>query len=151
MIIAPHITCGGTCARAIAFYESVFPIESKSITTLGDSPLAAMFPVTPENESFVYHASLRFACGTTITMGDSITLLLTPDNPGFYMQPIYDIYGLTVFEINSIYTQFMDIGSVANAQLGPKDEYALFASFIDPFGVCWNLYCDKNGDTQSHL
>ena len=52
---------------------------------------------------------------------------------------VFEVSDLSSEEIQHIYSSFMQDKAVANIPLGPRPDNQLYTSFIDRFGVCWNL------------
>ena len=146
MIIASCITFFGACRSAIELYEKIFPVISKEMKTFAFAGEAFASFLTPENREYILEAKLSFSCGTTIVLKDSFTMMLSPAQAGSQGNKdnvIYDVYGLTKEEIQSIYREFTEHGATVNVPLSQRDGHLLYASVIDPFIVCWNLYCDE--------
>jgi uncharacterized glyoxalase superfamily protein PhnB len=145
MKIVPCVTMYGLCKEAVDFYRQVFSIKKVEITTYGDAGGFNAPFVNDDNKELIFNGILYFDCGTVLAFKDSFTMLLDPmaEHSGSKDNIIIDIYDLKKEEIEKIYRAFMSRQSVANTKIGPTEDHVLYASLIDKYVICWNLYCDE--------
>ena len=141
MTIAPCVTFYGCCLEAVEFYSRVFPVKSKTVLFFRDMNGPFSGWINPQNENLVHSATIRFQCGTVVTFKDSLAMIYKDGENacGNKDNVVFEVSDLSSEEIQHIYSSFMQDKAVANIPLGPRPDNQLYTSFIDRFGVCWNL------------
>ncbi len=147
-MITARITFYGACRDAIEFYKEVFHAKVVKQTLFKDN--ADMFPMglSEDMEDLVYYALLQVTDeqGTSyICVEDTPALVFTgkADYQGCQFNSIFDVEVGSDAEVERIYDAFVGDGAKCNVPLCEKGNYSKYASFIDRFGVCWNVYCEK--------
>lgn len=145
MCIYPSITFYGNCSEAIKFYSEAFGFKCDSLVTFEECGYYSAL-INSDNKNYVYRAELTLINNcfiSKILVCDSITLLFSQngDSQKNKDNMIFEISGANVSEIKIIYNKLLEANAVINVKLGPRDNYVLYASLIDRFGVCWNICC----------
>lgn len=145
-MIAARLTFWGACGDAADFYCRTFGGEVVEKTFFGER--ADQFPMglSQEAQGYLYSVSLRVADESGedyISMGDSPVLAFSgkQENSGCRDNIVFDVALRSPAEVERIYGAFMQDGAKCNIALCEKDGYCRYASFIDRFGVCWNVFC----------
>lgn len=143
MNIASNIFFYGLCRPAVEFYCSLLGFEVTSLVTYAQAQDQGQLPAPAEGPAadLIYRAELCHPCGMKIVAGDTISLLFSGDFVPLGNRDgiIFDIDGLSADEITHIYQAFMAGGAKNNMPLQDTPDGGMKASFIDSFGICWNI------------
>lgn len=144
-MIAARLTFFGACSEAADFYCKVFGGEIVEKIYFGEQ--TDQFPIDLSQETcrYIYSISLRVvdeSGKSYINMGDSPVLAFAESqgNQGCRDNIVFDMSLGSVEEVDRIYNTFIQDGAKCNIALCEKDGYGRYASFIDRFGVCWNIF-----------
>jgi PhnB protein len=129
--VSTYLLFDGSCADALRFYEHVLGGNIESLTTVGESPMAARFP--PSSARRVIHARLR--CGETLIMASD---WMAP-------QPYPGIHGMFVMltlgdtdKAAKVFAALSDEGRVESPL--QKTSFArAYGTLVDHFGVPWQV------------
>lgn len=145
-MIAVKLTFFGTCKEALEFYTNVFGGEIIEKKIFGE--YAEQFPtdLSETAKNYIYSAMLRVPDSngaSYINMGDSPVIVFCEDsgNKGCHDNIIMDVKLDSVNDVERIFENFSQDSAKCNIALCEKDGYEKYASFIDRFGVCWNVFC----------
>ncbi len=147
-MIAARLTFYGACREAVDFYCKVFKGNIVKKTLFEDHLDQFPMGLSDEAKGFFYFVSLQIPDekgGNYINMGDSpvLAFMERQENQKCRDNVIFDIKLSSDSEVERIYKAFMDDGAKCNIVLCTKDSYSRYTSFIDRFGVCWNVYCEN--------
>lgn len=145
-MIAVKLTFFGSCREALEFYANVFRGEIIEEKIFGE--YVGQFPADlSENvKNYIYSATLRVpdnSGASYINMGDSPVVVFCEDqgSTGCHDNVIMDVKLDSVSDVERIFEKFTQDSAKCNSALCEKDGYEKYASFIDKFGVCWNVFC----------
>ncbi len=108
----------------------------------------------PENaQNFVYSAKVKITDkdgDSYIGMGDSPVIAFSgkQGNGGCRDNVVFDVIVYSPSEVERIYDAFIDDGAKCNIALCTGKGYDRYASFIDRFGICWNVFCPEFSLTE---
>ncbi len=134
-MIVPFINFSGQCGEAIAFYESIFPVEDKQVMRFQDMPPDPSHPLPPNAENYVLHASMIIA-GTRVWCGDSLEGT-TPGDMVTLSVPLP-----TVEEVERAFNKLKEGGKIY-MDLAPQFYSPSYGCVADKFGVIWHLLCQE--------
>ena len=145
-MIAARITFYGACRDAVDFYSRVFHAAVEDESLFEDHQNQFPMGLSVGAGKLIFYVRLRIpdeegdAC---IIMGDSPILALpgNMERSGCKDNIIFDMKLHSATETERIYNAFMEDGAKCNIPLCSREEYSKYGSFIDRFGICWNLYC----------
>lgn len=126
-----YLLFDGTCNDALHFYQRILGGQIQTLTTVGESPMAAQFP--PSSARRVIHARLRFG-ENTIMASDWLAPQPYPGVHGmFVMLTLGDVETAT-----TVFAALSDQGKVESPL--QKTPFArAYGSFVDRFGVPWQV------------
>ena len=121
----------GDCAAAMSFYQKLFAGRIETLTTVGDSPMAAQFP--PASAQRVIHASLSFD-GNTLMASDWMAPEPYPGIKGTR-------FTLTCQSVEAATRFFTELSEAGRVQMAlQKTSWAkAFGMLVDRFGVPWQI------------
>lgn len=145
-MIAVKLTFFGSCREALEFYANVFRGEIIEEKIFGE--YVGQFPadLSETVKNYIYSATLRVpdnSGASYINMGDSPVVVFCedPGSTGCHDNVIMDVKLDSVSDVERIFEKFTQDSAKCNIALCEKDGYKKYASFIDKFGVCWNVFC----------
>ncbi|MEA5079152.1 MAG: VOC family protein [Anaerolineaceae bacterium] len=124
----------GQCREAMTFYKSVFGGEL-SMQSAGSSPMATQVPA--QFQDHLIHAQLDTkdwtlmasdAIGHPLTHGNDMSIMINCDNEE---------------QINAYYTALSAGGEIVS-ELKKEFWGAIYANFVDKFGIRWMLNYAQN-------
>ncbi len=150
-MVAARLTFFGACREAVDFYCKVFRGKVTKKSYFCDNLSQFPMGLSEEAENLLYSACLQIPDAkenSYICMGDSPVLAFSgsQEMQGCKDNVVFDVELSSVTEVERIYHEFVNDGAKLNIALCTKDNYRSYASFIDRFGVCWNVYCEKEGN-----
>ena len=125
-----HLVFPGTCAKAFAFYETVFGSKVVFKMTYGEAPPGS--PVPPGAKDLVMHTAMPLG-GITLMGCDAPPGVKSPMG-GFHVS----VSELDEAECRRLFTALSDGGSV-QMPIGPTFWSPLFGMCTDKFGVEWMI------------
>lgn len=151
-MISVKLTFYGQCNEAIQFYSQCF--DSKLIAYKRFQDAKDAFPQGIESKyyNFIFSAELEITLEDYkfyITMGDTPTVIFTGiDEPSGCKDNIaFDIHIRDTKLIRNLYEKFINAGSKTNIPLDQSVQGGLRCSVIDPYGICWTMFCDSEEKT----
>ena len=145
-MIAIKLTFFCSCREALEFYANVFRGEIIEEKIFGE--YVGQFPadLSETVKNYIYSATLRVpdnSGASYINMGDSPVVVFCedPGSTGCHDNAIMDVKLDSVSDVERIFEKFTQDSAKCNIALCEKDGYEKYASFIDKFGVCWNVFC----------
>ena len=127
----PYLLFDGNCATAFRDYERIFDGSDLSLTTVGESPMAAQFP--PASASRIINASLQFN-GYVLCGSDWMAAPPYPGMGGFSLQLAWP---------NGPEPARVFAALAAGGRVGmplQKTPWAIaFGMVVDRFGVPWQF------------
>ena len=145
-MIATRLTLMGKCKEAMDMYCKLLKAELVDVSLFAEHK--EQFPVElgDNRKDLIYSAKIKFTYGEQVSyihMADSPVLAFTDDvrKQGCRDNITFDMELKSSCEVEEIYYAFMECGAKNNVSLQARDGYGMYCSFIDQFGVCWNLYC----------
>ncbi len=124
-----YVNFNGQCREAMTFYQKNLGGELKFLSA-AESPMAGQVP--PEFVNHIIHAELNTnewtlmasdALGHPLTHGNDMSLMLNCDSEE---------------QINQVYTA-LSTGGKVNSELKREFWGALYADFVDKYGIRWML------------
>ena len=145
-MIATRLTFYGACKNAIDFYCNVFNGKVIRQSLFQDNINQFPMGVSEETKELVYYALLQVMDDNGsgyISMSDSPVLAFTgrPENQGCRDNVVLDVELNSALSVEQVYEKFMKDGAKCNIALCTNENYSKYASFIDKYGICWNVYC----------
>jgi PhnB protein len=126
-----YLLFNGACAEAMHFYEHVFGGHIDSLTSVGESPMAAQFP--PGAAHRVIHARLTFG-GNTIMASDWMAPEPYPGIHGMRVMLTYD----DAQKAASVFAALSEQGKVESPL--QKTPFArAYGTLRDRFGTPWQV------------
>jgi PhnB protein len=129
-MIVPAISFPGTCAQAIAFYQTVFDLTNVHVDYYRDAPPDANFPVGEEKRDWVMHAEMTL-CGSRVNMSDGKS-----SYSGHRI--VLNVFLDSGEEVSRIFDKLKQDG-VVRVELGPQFFSPMYGAVEDQFGVYWQL------------
>jgi len=144
-MIAVKLTFWGMCDEAASFYARVFQGKLLEKSLFEENSGKFFEGLSEETKMLVYSATLLVPDKNGdfyIKMGDAPALAFSEvvEKGGCRDHAIFDVELESVPKVEQIYKAFMEDGARCNIPLCIKDDYERYGSFIDRFGVCWNVY-----------
>lgn len=130
-MIAPAIHYPGTCAEAIAFYQTVFPVTDVHVEYYRDAPPDPGFPATEENRGLVMHAEMTIS-GSRVNMSDSKDSIVAGN------MIVFNVFLDSADAVSHAFRELNRGGKVI-VELGPQFFSPMYGSVEDRFGVRWQL------------
>lgn len=147
-MISVRLTFYGLCKEAINFYIQCF--DSKLIACKRFQDTKDAFPqgIEAKYYNFIYSAELEITIEGHkfyVTMGDTPTIIFTGINElsGCKDNIAFDIRIRDPKLIRYLYEKFINVGSKTNIPLEQSRQKQLRCSVIDPYGICWTMFCDS--------
>ena len=152
-MIAARLTFLGACGEAADFYSRVFRGELAQKTLFRDHSEEFPMGLSETAQNFVYFAVVKITDkdgDSYISMGDSPVAAFSgkQGNGGCRDNVVFDVDVYAPSEVERIYEAFLSDGAKCNIALCTRKGYGRYASFIDRFGICWNVFCPELGQGQ---
>jgi PhnB protein len=135
MQITTYLLLDGNCKEALEFYHSVFGGEL-TLTTVGDSPMKAMFP--PSLHARVVNARLKSALAD-ISASD---WLHPAEKPVMGNMVCFYVSGGTPEQTTTIFQQLAQGANVTDPL--SDQPFGLYGALNDRFGVRWMFHAAKH-------
>ena len=129
-----YLLFGGTCRQAMEFYQSIFG-GRLTLTTVGDSPMATMFPHSLHSR--VVHARL-ISDAIEIPASDWLVQNETPVRGN--MNCMYISEG-PVEELTRLFEKLAKGGTITDPL--QQQPFGLYGALNDKFGVRWMFHTDR--------
>lgn len=147
-MIAARLTFFGACKDAADFYCKVFHGELTLKTLFQDHSDQFPMGLSGDARNFVYSVNVRITDengDSYISMGDSPVIAFSgrQGNGGCRDNVVFDVNVCSPLEVERIYEAFSHDGAKCNIALCTREGYSRYASFIDRFGICWNVFCPE--------
>ena len=146
-MISVKLTFHGLCNEAIKFYSQCFDSKLIACKKFQDAKDAFPQEIEPEYYNFIFSAELEITVEDYkfyVTMGDTPTIIFTGINnlSGCNDNMAFDIRIRNPQLIKDLYAKFINAGSKTNIPL-EQSEQLLRCSVIDPYGICWTMFCES--------
>lgn len=147
-MISVKLTFFGLCDEAIKFYRECFNSKLIACKRFQDAKEAFPQEIDSEYHRFILSAELEITLEDDkfyMTMGDSPTIIFTGINElsGCNDNIAFDIRIKNPELIRNLYEKFINAGSKTNIPLEQSEHRLLQCSVIDPYGICWTMFCDS--------
>lgn len=145
-MVAAKITFYGVCREALEFYTKVFEGEVEKLETFEANQKRFPTGMPDHCKELIYTAVFTIKDekdNCHICMGDSPILAITGmQEAGICKDNLaFDIVMKDPERIRDIYNKLMDHSGKSNILLKENEEFLLYGSMIDCYGICWTLYC----------
>lgn len=145
-MISAKLTFCGLCREAMEFYGSCFDVQVISQKSFRETEEAFPQGLAPEFHDFIFSAELELTLEGErfyMTVGDTPTIVFTGTDGlhGVSDNIAFDIHMKDLEKMRELYKKFTENGSKNNIPLEETEKGAR-CSFIDPYGICWTIYCD---------
>lgn len=146
-MISVKLTFYGLCNEAIKFYSQCFEVKLLAHKTFQDAKDAFPQKIEPKYHNFIFSAELEITLEDDkfyVTMGDTPTIIFTGINElsGCKDNIAFDIRIRDPKRIRDLYEKFINAGSKTNIPLDQSEQGLLRCSVIDPYGICWTMFCE---------
>lgn len=132
-MIRPVIQFPGTCAEAMALYETVFDTSEKQVEFLRDAPHNEDIYRDGEAGYRVMHASMTLN-GTPFNFSD----MDAPAVAGNMC--LFNVFFSTPEAVAAAHGKLAAEGRI-DVPLGPQFFSSMYGSVVDKFGIKWQLIC----------
>lgn len=151
-MISVKLTFYGLCNKAIKFYSQCFDIVLLTKRSFQDAKEVFPQDLEPKYHNFVFSAELEITLEDDkfyVTMGDTPTIIFTgvDELSGCKDNIAFDIRIREPKLIRELYEKFINAGSKTNIPLEQSEQGQLRCSVIDPYGICWTMFCDSGEQT----
>lgn len=146
-MISVKLTFYGLCNEAIKFYSQCFEVKLITHKRFQDAKDAFPQEIEPKYHNFIFSAELEITLEDYkfyVTMGDTPTIIFTGINElsGCKDNIAFDIRIRDPKRIRDLYEKFINAGSKTNIPLDQSGQGLLRCSVIDPYGICWTMFCE---------
>lgn len=148
VMIAARLTFLGACRDAADFYCQVFHGDLILKTLFQDHSDQFPMGLSGDAGNFIYSAIVRITDEngrSYISMGDSPVIAFSGRQGDGRCRDnvVFDVNVSSPSEVERIYDAFIHDGARCNIALCTRKGYRKYASFIDRFGICWNVFCPE--------
>lgn len=132
-MIIPFINFAGQAGEAIAFYETVFDVQDKTVHFFRDMPSEMKPHFPPGTDHYVMHSEMTIN-GTQVWIGDTVQGITPGDMVSLSVpMPSQDV-------IRAAFDK-LKVGGKVHMELATTFYSPLFGTVQDRFGVIWHLIC----------
>ncbi len=151
IMISAKLTFYGLCKEAIVFYSQCFEVRLMAKKRFQDAKDAFPQGIDAKYHDFIFSAELEITLEGDrfhMTMGDSPMLVFTgaDEISGCKDNIAFDIRIRDPEVMKGLYDQFINAGSKTNIPLAQTEQGELRCSLIDPYGICWTMFCGAGKD-----
>lgn len=129
--LLPYLLFDGSCAEALRFYERVLQGRIETLSTVGESPMAAQFPASSAQR--VIHARLDIA-GCVLMASDWLAAAPYPGIRGAFMMLRYPYPRAAALAF-----QALAEGGQVQELLHATPFARTYGTLTDRFGVPWQV------------
>ncbi len=141
MALSVYLNFPGNATEVIEYYKSVFNTPEPEITYFKDMPPSDEFPVTPEMENMVMHASIQI---------DDAVIMFSDTPPGS-PQPLVMGNNISVMfsddDFDKLKKYFDKLAGEGNVIMpyGKTFWSTGFGMLADKYGIIWQFNCNDEG------
>ena len=151
-MISVKLTFGGLCNEAVRFYSQCFDVRVLAQKSFQDAENNFPQGIEPKFQDFIFSAELEITLEDSkfyVTMGDTPAIVFTGTDrlSGCNDNNAFDIHVKEPGLIRELYQKFTEAGSKNNIPL-EQSERGLRCSLIDPYGICWTMFCDNGPQAE---